>query len=293
MGIIEEFLSKGGKTEGKEWLEFYKSLKEDFNIESISELKSLLDSKSSPVFKSELLNMVQIQGGTFLMGATPEQGEDATQLEQPSHTISLDSYYIGTYLVSQSEWEKVMGSNPANFKGSDFPVEQVSWYDVIDFCNRLSDRENLQRAYTGAGDNIKCDFTVNGYRLPTEAEWEYAARGGNKNRRLRYSGSDNLDSVGWYDKNSGRKTNKVGEKFQNELGIFDMSGNVWEWCWDWHGNYGSSAQTNPRGPHSGSCRVVRGGSWDNLARSCRVASRIHLTPDYQSNIVGFRVARTK
>ncbi|GJQ31424.1 MAG: hypothetical protein HBSAPP04_02630 [Ignavibacteriaceae bacterium] len=292
-GMLEEYIAGGGRTEGKEWVEFYKSLKADFNIGSISELKSLIEVKKPTFIESKLVEMIEVEGGTFLMGATPEQGEEAEDAERPVHRVTLSSYLIGKYPVTQALWESITGSNPSKFKGPNRPVEQVSWFEAVEFCNKLSEKEGLQIAYSGSGDNIICDFNANGYRLPTEVEWEYAAREGNQSRGYKYSGSNDLDAVGWYDDNSGGETKEVGKKQPNELGIHDMSGNVWEWCWDWYGDYSSSSQTDSRGPNSGSRRVVRGGGWYNGAGYCRVARRGRFNPDYEFSALGFRLVRTR
>jgi len=193
---------------------------------------------------------------------------------------SWTKFEIAKIEVTQELWESVMGSNPSNFKGSKRPVEEVSWYDAVEFCNKLSEKEGLQKAYSGSGGNIRCDFTANGYRLPSEAEWEYVARGGNQSKGFEYSGSNDLDAVGWYEGNSGKETKKAGKKKPNELGIYDMSGNVWEWCWDLYSN-------------SGSNRVHRGGSWYRLAEYCRVAYRGDSNPDDRYYSLGFRLVRTR
>ena len=182
-------------------------------------------------------NMVYVSNGTFTMGGTSEQGSDAEFDEKPTHSVTLSSYYICKYEVTQALWRAVMGSNPSNFKGDNLPVENVSWYDCQTFINRLN-------SYTG------CNF-----RLPTEAEWEFAARGGNYSRHYKYSGSNYISDVGWYDDNSGNRSFPVGTKQANELGLYDMNGNVWEWCSDWYGSYNSYSQTDPTGPNSGSYRV--------------------------------------
>ena len=216
--------------------------------------------------------MVYVSGGTFTMGATSEQGGDAFDREKPAHSVTLSGYYIGKYEVTQELWKAVMGSNPSRFKGDNLPVERVSWNDVQEFLRKLN-------AMTGKR-----------YRLPTEAEWEFAARGGNSSRGYKYSGSNSLGSVAWYDGNSGNKTHVVGTKSPNELGIYDMSGNVREWCQDWYGSYSSSSQRNPKGPNSGSYRVDRGGSWFSRARYCRVSTRNNRTPDFRDSSLGFRLA---
>ncbi|MDL2310154.1 formylglycine-generating enzyme family protein, partial [Parabacteroides sp. OttesenSCG-928-B22] len=179
--------------------------------------------------------------------------------------------YIGKYPVSQKEWRAVMGDNPSSFKGDNLPVENVSWHDAQEFVQRLSTQ------------------TGKTYRLPTEAEWEFAARGGTKSAGYKYSGSNTLDPVAWYSANSENRTHPVGQKLPNELGIYDMSGNVWEWCSDWYGNYNSNTQSNPKGPASGSDRVLRGGSWGIVPRGCRSSNRNYFTPLYSYDNYGFRV----
>ena len=205
------------------------------------------------------------------MGATAEQ-KNTDKLEKPAHSVTLSSFYIGKYEVTQSLWKAVMGSNPSDWKGDNLPVENVSWNDSQTFLRKLN-------AMTGKN-----------FRLPTEAEWEYAARGGNLSRGYQYSGSKKIDDVAWYNNNSGGETHPVGTKAPNELGIYDMSGNVCEWCQDWIGSYSSSAQTNPKGPSSGSDRVLRGGSWYYGARYCRMAFRYGITPGYGYNNLGLRLA---
>ena len=215
--------------------------------------------------------MVYVEGGTFTMGATAEQGSDALSDEKPAHSVTLSGYYIGQTEVTQALWKAVMGSNPSNRKGDDLPVERVSWEDCQEFVRKL---------------NRLTDKT---FRLPTEAEWEYAARGGSKSRGYKYSGSDNIGSVAWYEDNSGSRTHAVATKSPNELGLYDMSGNVWEWCQDWYGDYSSSAQTNPSGPGSGSGRVNRGGGWGSVARHCRVSFRNYFTPSGRCRDLGLRL----
>ena len=211
-----------------------------------------------------------------------------------SYFVELPSFYIGKYQVTQKEWQDVMGNNPSHFKGDNRPVEQVSWYDAVEFCNKLSEKEGLTAAYILSGANLTCNWSANGYRLPTEAEWEYAARGGNKSRNYMYSGSNKARDVAWYGFFIGRQTHDVGTKSPNELGIYDMSGNVWEWCWDWYAGsyYKSSPSSNPKGPSSGSYRVLRGGSWSNGDGSCRVDNRDYNSPGNCYSDLGFRLVRT-
>ena len=231
------------------------------------------------------IDMVYVEGGTFQMGSNSEEGNR----EKPIHSVTLSSFHIGKYEITQKQWTELMGSNPSRFKGDNLPVESISWYQAVEFCNKLSQKEGLTPAYTINGRNVTCNWDANGYRLPTEAEWEFAARGGNKSKGFVYAGSDNIDEVAWYESNSGSKTQAVGTKKANELGIYDMSGNVWEWCWDWYGSYQSSAN-NPTGA-SGTKRVLRGGSWSYDARYCRGAFRRSYCPDNGGYNYGFRVAR--
>ena len=218
--------------------------------------------------------MVKVQGGKFTMGATHEQGADAYYYEKPAHRVTLSSFSIGQTEVTQELWEAVMGSNPSYRKGPKLPVEQVSWDHCQEFIKKLN-------ALTGQY-----------FRLPTEAEWEYAARGGSKSQGYKYSGSNNLGDVAWYDGNSGDKTHDVATKQPNELGIFDMSGNVYEWCQDRYGEdyYRSSPSSNPTGPESGSSCVCRGGCIYSSDRSCRVTDRNGYHPGYRDSDLGFRLA---
>ena len=215
--------------------------------------------------------MVYVEGGSFDMGATYEQCSDAYKDECPVHSVTLSGYYIGKCEVTQELWEAVMGSNPSNFKGAQNPVERVSWNDCQEFVSRLN------------------SLTGRTFRLPTEAEWEYAARGGNKSRHYKYSGSNNIFDVAWHGDNSGIRTHAVGTKTANELGIYDMSGNVYEWCSDWYGGYSAGAQTNPQGPSSGSFRVLRGGGWSGNAWLCRVSNRFNIDPSSSRSNDGLRL----
>jgi formylglycine-generating enzyme required for sulfatase activity len=230
------------------------------------------EAERTRILQNLINNMVYVEGGTFKMGATYEQKNEAAKNEKPAHKVTLSSFFIGRYEVTQEEWQAVMGSNPSYFKGSKRPVEEVSWNDCQAFIRRLN-------AMTGKH-----------FRLPTEAEWEYAARGGNRSQGYKYSGSNYLNSVAWYYDNSGKTTHDVGQKSPNELGIYDMSGNVWEWCSDRYGNYSSSSQTNPTGPSYGSDRVVHGGSWNSITRGCRVSARGPAAPGVTEEDTGFRLA---
>ena len=229
------------------------------------------DNITLPVKDGISIDMVRVEAGTFTMGATAEM-KDPLDDEKPTHRVTLtNDYYIGKYEVTQALWKAVMGNNPSDFKGDNLPVEQVSWDDCQDFLNKLN------------------RITGKTFRLPTEAEWEYAARGGNKSRGYQYSGSSKLSDVAWYDDNSGNKTHAVGTKQANELGIYDMSGNVWEWCQDRYDKYNSSSQVNPTGANSGSNRMFRGGSWFNDAWLCRSSFRYFFTPDRRYSYLGLRL----
>jgi formylglycine-generating enzyme required for sulfatase activity len=258
----------------------------------------LLDASTSQVIEGKTFDvygvtfkMMKVEGGTFRMGATREQ-KDPWYDEKPPHKVTLSSYYIGETEVTQALWVAVMGTNPSNFQdpsiqenficcdsiveisfpGDNLPVENVSWDDCQTFI------KNLNRI---TGEN---------FRLPTEAEWEFAARGGNNSQGYQYSGSNNLSAVAWYTDNSGGQTHDVKTKSPNELGIYDMSGNVWEWCQDWYGSYSSVSVTNPTGAASGSYRVYRGGGWNDNARYCRSAYRNFNTPGWQCSLLGLRLA---
>ena len=218
------------------------------------------------------IEMVWVSGGTFTMGATSEQGSDAYDDEKPAHSVTLGGYYIGKYEVTQKLWKAVMGSNPSEFKGDNLPVENVSWNDVQEFIRKLN------------------QLTGKNYRLPTEAEWEYAARGGDNSRGYKYSGSNSIGNVAWYWDNSNGAIHPVGTKSPNELGLYDMSGNVFEWCQDWYGSYSSALQSNPKGHDSGVDCVLRGGSFYSYAKYCRVSFRDSSIPTNDINHLGFRLA---
>ncbi|MDE6694403.1 MAG: formylglycine-generating enzyme family protein [Bacteroidales bacterium] len=234
------------------------------------------------------LEMVYVKGGTFEMGAVEEQDSGAFDYEKPVHSVTLDDFYIGKYEVTQAQWEAVMGTTIAQQRdtansswdlsgvGDNYPMYYISWSEAQEFCQKLS------------------QLTGKKYRLPTEAEWEYAARGGQYADGTRYAGSNTLGDVAWCQANSGSKTHPVGQKKPNGLGLYDMSGNVWEWCSDWFGEdyYSSSPSVNPQGPASGSYRVGRGGSWYGpmAIYYCRMLARSCNTPGLRSRNVGFRVA---
>ena len=281
-----------------------------FEISSIDSIKIISQNEDISKIYTDIFislekdEMVYVEGGTFTMGATSEQGtSDPWEYEYPTHQVTLSDFYIGKYEVTQQLWEYVMkysgtaadgtsmsayssdvwlGTNLSSSYGvgNYYPAYYVSWEDIVNiFIPRLN------------------KITGKTFRLPTEAEWEYAARGGNKSQSYKYSGSNTIGDVAWFEDNayyvgsssSDYGTHQVGTKSPNELGIYDMSGNVWEWCSDWFGSYSSSSQTNPTGPTSGSYRVLRGGGWNLNARSCRVSYRDGGNPDGRPNDVGFRL----
>lgn len=241
-------------------------------------------------------NFVYVEGGTFHNGTS---------------NVTLSSFYIDKYEVTQSGYQAVMGTNPSSFTGNpNRPVERVSWFNAIEYCNRRSIQEGLMPAYSygsfgtnpnnwptgwnttsGNHTNVSCNWSTNGYRLPTEMEWMFAAKGGNQSQGYTYSGSNTIDNVAWYYDNSSDRTKDVGLKDPNELGTFDMSGNVWEWVWDISDTYPSGNQSNPTGPVSGSSRVMRGGSWYDYAHRCTVSSRSLNFATSPSIAVGFRFIR--
>jgi formylglycine-generating enzyme required for sulfatase activity len=238
---------------------------------SLSGVLTNVDNISIPVKYGISIDMVRVEAGTFTMGATAEM-KNTEDSEKPTHRVTLtNDYYIGKYEVTQALWQAVMGDDPSYFKGDNLPVEAVTWDDCQEFIGKLN------------------RITGKTFRLPTEAEWEYAARGGNKSRGYQYSGSNNPSNVAWYDDNSGDKTHAVGTKQPNELGIYDMSGNVWEWCQDRLGAYSSSSQVNPTGANSGSYRVSRGGSWCEFARLCRSSCRDLTSPGNRNYDLGLRL----
>jgi len=291
--------------------------------QSLEELRMLWKQRNEKTGINSVtcLDIILVEGGTFVMGS---EGREVD--ERPRHPVTVSSFLIGklgvtcnsfsdfisdtgyqtdaeknggSHLWTGSKWEKKDRVNwECNIWGERrgilekrHPVIHVSWFDAIQYCNWLSGKEGLHIAYYGTGNTLRCDFESDGYRLLTEAEWEFAARGGNKSMGYKYSGSNQIDEVAWYDGNS-NKTCNVGTKLPNELGIYDMNGNVWEWCWDWRGEYGLISQNNPSGPNSGTLRVTRGGSWRVNQEFCRVSCRGYCIPNDTCSDLGFRVART-
>jgi formylglycine-generating enzyme len=241
----------------------------------------------APAASAARAGFVLVPGGSFAMG--PRQ-------------VTLSGFSMGKYEVTQAQYKAVTGTNPSNFKGDNLPVEQVTWYDAVEFCNKLSAKDRLTPVYAISGRTpalgypitsatVKADLSKNGYRLPTEAQWEYAARGGQSGaaQNVAYAGSDTPDQVAWYDGNSGNTTHPVGGKAGNALGLYDMSGNVLEWCWDVYGDYSSEAQTDPTGASSGADRVLRGGSWGQSSSVVTSEYRNNNDPYAVSYYIGFRI----
>lgn len=223
-------------------------------------------------------DMVTVESGIFTMGCIPERDGECRENELPAHKVSLRSFQIGKYEVTQAQWRAVMEDNPSYFKncGGDCPIEKVSWDEVQDFLKKLN------------------QMTGQEFRLPTEAEWEFAARGGNLSKNYKYSGSNDLEEVAWYWENSNQRPHEVGTKKGNGLGLYDMTGNVWEWCDDYYdaGFYETSPESNPKNTTSSSFRVLRGGSWFNIPYYCRAAGRVRGYPNDRNDLIGFRCAKT-
>jgi len=244
-----------------------------------------------PQLGSAPSDFVRVEGGAFQMGS-PSGGKDD---EKPVRAVTVSGFWMGKHPVTQGEWHQVMGNNISPLYGDGFPVEGVSWFDAVGYANRRSEMEGLTPAYSISGDGasrvVAWNHAANGYRLPTEAEWEYAARGGNGSPgSFEYSGSNSADEVAWHQNNSGGKMHEAGKLKPNGLDLYDMSGNVREWCWDLYGYYPSSAETNPEGAPSGAARVSRGGSYVNGAQEIRCTSRCYTVPSGRR--FGFRLVRS-
>ena len=242
-------------------------------------------------------NFVLIQGGTFLMGSPASEAD--REDDEVQHKVTVGSFYISKYQVTQKEYQEIMGTNPSYFKGDNLPVECVFWYDAIKYCNARSRKEGLTPAYTVNGENVTWNRNADGYRLPTEAEWEYACRAGtttpfNTGNNIT---TDQANYNGNYPYNNNakgiyrEKTTPVGNFAPNPWGLYDMHGNVWEWCWDRYGTYPAGAQTAPQGAVSGADRVSRVGSWSSLGQYLRSAFQYLSTPSLQVNFLGFRLVR--
>jgi formylglycine-generating enzyme required for sulfatase activity len=240
--------------------------------------------------------MVLINGGTYTRGSLADEYD--RDFDELQHQVTVSSFYIGIYQVTQREYQRIMRVNPSHFKGNNLPVENISWYDAIEFCNRLSRRHGLTPAYIIDGENLFWNRNANGYRLPTEAEWEYACRAGtntpfNTGNNIT-TDEANFDGNYPYKDDPGvflETTVPVGSYPANSWGLYDKHGNVFEWCWDWYGDYPHEAQINPTGAESGSFRVIRGGSWINSGHALRSAYRGIYFPGTGNERIGFRLAR--
>jgi formylglycine-generating enzyme required for sulfatase activity len=240
-------------------------------------------------------SMVMVEGGAFLQGSAEAPYTSTERV----HASTVSSFLIASVETTQALWREVMASNPSKFKGDDRPVESVSWLDAVKFCNALSEREGLQKAYAIEGSKVEWVREADGYRLPSEAEWEFAARGGRFGalsdaplKKAPYSGGSVASEVAWFDQNSGKASQPVAKKAPNELGLYDMSGNVWEWCWDWYGEYPRATVEDYAGIDPGNgVRVMRGGAWFTPMNLLRVTYRYWNAPTFKVNSVGFRVAR--
>jgi len=236
------------------------------------------------------IKLITIPAGTFLMG-TKDTDHDWFSHSRPVREVRLDSFQLSVCEINQAQFEKVTGYNPSLMKGNDSrPVDQVSWFDAAAFCNKLSELAGLMPCYDIR--NRTCIFSRNGFRLPTEAEWEYACRAGTNTKYYTGNEEGSLDRASWYRTNSEGTTHSVGQKDPNAWGLFDMHGNVWEWCNDWQGNYKNCTKENPRGPNWGYSRVLRGGGWHYPAVGCRSTYRHRAKPEYRLSTVGFRIARS-
>jgi formylglycine-generating enzyme required for sulfatase activity len=292
-GTLLDAILPAGTTE---WIDYGANIGTGVSYEVAAFFQDTMSAYSNEVSFQISDDLIFVQGGSFEMGDHFNEGSTA---ELPVHTVTLDNFFIAEHEVTQGEYEAVVGSNPAHSYGvgDDYPVYYVSWYDAVTFCNLKSQQEGLTPCYNLT--DWSCDFSANGYRLPTEAEWEYAARGGiNWTDDYRYSGCHEESELGdyaWYSSNSSIQTHEVGTKLPNQLGIYDMSGNVWEWCNDWYdaNYYSNSPGNNPQGAAASSYRVLRGGSWFNFEGYCRAANRSNFNPG-SSNFGpgGFRILRT-
>lgn len=249
--------------------------------------------KPAPI---DLNRYVLVEGGTFKMGTD----KPVEKHEAPVHDVQVNSFYLGKTEVTFDEYDaytKATGKDAApsgDWGRGNTPVFMVNWFDAVNYCNWLSNKENLSKYYKVDGANVSIIDTAKGYRLPTEAEWEFAARGGSKTKGTFFAGGNTIGEVGWYVDNADGRTHPVATKVPNELGLYDMTGNVWEWVWDYYSEnyYQNPAVPNPQGPATGTYRVMRGGAWYNYGNYAQVVTRQNHDPGFRQNSVGFRVART-
>jgi formylglycine-generating enzyme len=257
---------------------------------------------SLSAFKTALQmnRMVRVEGGTYKMGSK-DSDKTADNDEQKEHDVTIKTFEISKFEVTVWEWKQYTKTNKLKMPlkpewgwQDNYPINGITWEEAISYCNWLSKKEKLQPVYSKQGPNYVCNFKANGYRLPTEAEWEFAAKGGIKSKGYKFSGGNNANEVAWHKAISKNSPHTVGTKLPNELGIYDMSGNVWEWCWDWYNKdyYKIEKGDNPKGPEMGERRTVRGGSWDSQVNYLRPANRISTPPNKTHEFYGFRVART-
>jgi formylglycine-generating enzyme len=257
---------------------------------------------SLSAFKTALQmnRMVRVEGGTYKMGSK-DSDKTADNDEQKEHDVTIKTFEISKFEVTVWEWKQYTKANKFKMPlkpewgwQDNYPINGITWEEAISYCNWLSKKEKLQPVYSKQGPNYVCNFKANGYRLPTEAEWEFAAKGGVKSKGYKFSGGNDANEVAWHKAISKNSPHTVGTKLPNELGLYDMSGNVWEWCWDWYNKdyYKIEKGDNPKGPEMGERKCVRGGSWDSQVNYLRPANRISTPPNKTHEFYGFRVART-
>lgn len=250
--------------------------------------------------------MVKVEGGSFMMGAS-KRDLQAEKDEKPERKVAVKDFYMSKFEVTVWEWKEYTKANKMKMPAkqswgwnNDFPITNVTWEQAIDFCNWLSKKHGYTPAYSKVGPRYVCNFDSNGYRLPTEAEWEYAAHGGKKGKGNKYAGSNDLDLISWNVNNSESRPHAYGTKYANELGLYDMNGNVWEWCWDIYdeNHYkavkdGMVQDPNARGPVRGEKRIVKGGSWDSKPSFCRITNKVATLPGNTFEFYGMRLVQSK
>jgi len=267
----------------------YYTFKAEPKFESTLAEESTLEEEESPKISNEMIDLIPIKADTVIVGS---MSADADADEFPIKVMRLRDFAISPYEITQKQWRMVFAANPSRFPDDKNPIENITFYDAIEFCNAKSLLDGFSPCYSYEGDELLCDFTANGYRLPTEAEWEYAAKAGETASFFAYSGSDNAHEVGWFFDNSGAATNHVGKKKANKFGLYDMSGNVFEWVWNWYAPYSYNMPDVYGGATSGTDKVIRGGSWYHSDHEMRVTNRSFAKPFSKTNYIGFRVVRT-